>query len=279
MSQPAETTVSNGTDPVTIDHEQRRRDGLARYAEIMGVPHPAPQSPRTATLIDFVFAEIWSRPVLTRRERRFISLTCAAATDSLSTLADLLYGALASDEMSYAELGEWVLHYAVYCGWGKAETAERILDEQWQRLHRARGELVPPRPEHPQTTVPEDQELRKQGGEQEFRDTNFVPSPARGVPYYDDGILNFVFGDMWKRPGLSRRDRRWITLACVGVDDTVGPIRSHVYSAMKGGDISYEEMREMVLQFAAYAGWPKGSLMQQTVDEEHTRVVTEGSQS
>jgi 4-carboxymuconolactone decarboxylase len=87
--------------------------------------------------------------------------------------------------------------------------------------------------------------------------------------------LNFVFGDLWKRPGLSRRDRRWITLACVGLDDTVTPIRSHVYSALKTGDIRFDEMREMVLQFAAYSGWPKASFMQQVVDESHDRVTQE----
>jgi 4-carboxymuconolactone decarboxylase len=124
------------------------------------------------------------------------------------------------------------------------------------------------------SVISADQELRKQGGEQEFEDVNWVQAPPRGVPYYDNGILNFVFGDMWKRPGLTRRDRRWI-LACVGLDDTVGPIQSHVYSAMKSGDISFDEMREMVLQFAAHSGWPKGSFMQATVDAMHQRILDE----
>jgi 4-carboxymuconolactone decarboxylase len=64
-----------------------------------------------------------------------------------------------------------------------------------------------------------------------------------------------------------------MTLACVGLDDTLIPVRSHVYSAMKTGDVTYDEMREMVLQVAASSGWPKASFMQQTVDEEHARVV------
>ena len=65
----------------------------------------------------------------------------------------------------------------------------------------------------------------------------------------------------------------------MGLDDTMGPIRSHVYSAMKTGDISHEEMREMVLQLAAYAGWPKASIMQQTVDELHLQIEEEGETS
>lgn len=50
-----------------IDHVARRRRGLQLYREIMAREHPEPTSPRAATLIDFVFAEIWSRPGLSRR--------------------------------------------------------------------------------------------------------------------------------------------------------------------------------------------------------------------
>jgi 4-carboxymuconolactone decarboxylase len=241
----------------------------------MGVPAPSPATPRAATLIDFVFAEIWSRPGLSRRDRRLVTLTCLAATDALASLGDHVYGALVAGDLTYDELGEWVLHFAVYCGWGKAETAEQVIDRQWRRLHDERGEPVPTADEAPLTTVPADQELRKQGGEAEFRVVNCAPSPPRGIPYYDDGILNFVFGEMWQRPGLSRRDRRWITLACVGIDDAVIPIQSHVYSAMKTGDVTFAEMQELVLHFAAYAGWPKASFLQQTVDAQHGRIEAE----
>ena len=236
---------------------------------------PEPVSPRSGALIDFVYAEVWSRPAISRRERRLVTLACAGGADGHETLADHLYAALASGDLTYEELHEVLLQFAVYCGWAKAETFERILEEQWALLHSERGTTPPPRREEPITAIPADQELRKQGGEQEFRDVNFVPAPPRGVPYYDAGILNFVFGDLWKRPGLSRRDRRWVTVPCVALDDAVGPIRSHVYSAMKSGDIAFDEMRELVLQFAAYSGWPKGSFLQQVVDEEHARVLDE----
>ncbi len=220
-----------------VDYAERRRRGLALYREIMQAEHPEPDSARGAALIDFVFAEIWSRRGITRRERRLIALSCAAGADALDTVGDHCYAALKSGDLSFDELDELVLHFAVYCGWAKAQTIERILDVQQARVYAERGEAAPAREREPLTTVAADQEMRKQGGEQEFRDVNCAPSPPRGVPYYDDGILNFVFGDMWKRPGLSRRDRRWITLACVGLDDTIGPIRSHVYSAMKSGDM------------------------------------------
>jgi 4-carboxymuconolactone decarboxylase len=261
---------------VTVaNYEQRRRRGAELYAEIMGKEAPATTSPRAAALIDFVFAEIWSRDTIRRRERRLITLACAGGADGHETLADHVYGALTTGDLTYDELQEVILHFAVYCGWAKAESFERILDEQWRLLHAERGTTAPERSDEPLTSIPADQELRKQGGEQEFADVNWVPAPPRDVPYYDDGILNYVFGDLWKRPGLSRRDRRWVTVPCVALDDAVGPIQSHVYSALRSGDIAIEEMRELVLQFAAYSGWPKASFLQQTVDEQYARVVAE----
>jgi 4-carboxymuconolactone decarboxylase len=41
--------------------------------------------------------------------------------------------------------------------------------------------------------------------------------------------------------------------------------------------ITFDEMRELVLHFAAYSGWPKASFLQQTVDAQQARVVEETS--
>jgi len=46
---------------------------------------------------------------------------------------------------------------------------------------------------------------------------------------------------------------------------------------LRSGDISFDEMRELVLHFAAYSGWPKASFLQQTVDAMYARVLEETS--
>lgn len=85
--------------------------------------------------------------------------------------------------------------------------------------------------------------------------------PDRTQPYSHAGMLNFVFGEMWDRPGLDRVSRRYVTLTCVGLCDGLGPIVSHIYAAMKTNQVAQPEMREFVLHFATYAGWPKASAM------------------
>ncbi len=205
-------------------------------------------------------------------------MTCAAGADAHTTVAEHFYAALKTGQFTVDELDEFVLHFALYCGWPKAEVVETILDRQLTRLADEGAAVAPRRCPQPLSAAPADQERRKQGGEQCFREVNCYGPPPRGVPYYD-GILTFVFGELWQRPGLNRRDRRWITWASAGLDDTIVPIQSHVYSAMKSGDITYDEMREMVLQFAAHSGWPKAQYMQHTTtnkrkDEDDHDILT-----
>lgn len=87
------------------------------------------------------------------------------------------------------------------------------------------------------------------------------PGPQLPAAYSDAGIKNFVFGEMWQRPGLDQRSRRWITLCGVGASDTPNPIVTHVYAALNAGDATLAEMHEFILQFAFEVGWPKGSVM------------------
>jgi 4-carboxymuconolactone decarboxylase len=119
-------------------------------------------------------------------------------------------------------------------------------------------------------------ERREQYGRDWFHYTMTIPAPPSDSAYRQAGIANFVFAEMWSRPGLDMRARRWITLACVGAADTTVPITAHVYAAMKSGDISYDEMMEFVLHFAVYSGWPKASIMEQVVREQWAKIEAEG---
>src|SRR3954469_9148614 len=87
-------------------------------------------------------------------------------------------------------------------------------------------------------------------------------SPEPTGAYLESGVIGYVFGEMWRRGVLTARDRRWITLTCVGAAGAITPIETHVYAALKSGDVSYEEFDEFVLHLATQIGWPKASVMQ-----------------
>ncbi|MHC9295471.1 carboxymuconolactone decarboxylase family protein [Mycobacterium sp. LTG2003] len=256
--------------------DTRSERGRREFAEVMTFSAPADPTPATANLIDFVFAEVWTRPGLSRRDRRFITLPCVAAADAEGALRDHVYAALNSGDVTITEIRETVLHFAVYGGWPKASRFNIMVDEQWDRIHRERG-LTPPPPEPLLPLVtPSDPESRLACGEQSFKDINCMPfAPIRDNPYSGAGILNFVFGEMWLRPGLGMKERRLVTVACVAFQDAPLPIMSHVYAALKSRDVSFEEMDELALHFAAYYGWPKASHLNQVIGEQKQRVLAE----
>ncbi|MFJ9173980.1 carboxymuconolactone decarboxylase family protein [Streptomyces sp. NPDC102360] len=215
----------------------------------------------------FLNEQVWSRPGLSRRDRRWVTLTCVAAADAPEPIEEQVHAALAGGDISLEEMLEFVLHFAVYCGWPKASHLEGAIGRQWDRIHRERGEETPPWPELANDTLgPTDAEKRLERGVQEFVDVNLVPAPPATSPYRHAGILSFVFGHVWQRPGLARRDRRIVTVACVALDDSPTPLRSHVTAALHSGDVTKVEMDEIVLQFAAYYGFAKGDALADAVE-------------
>jgi 4-carboxymuconolactone decarboxylase len=105
-------------------------------------------------------------------------------------------------------------------------------------------------------------------GGQEFADVNLISIGNRAdTPYQHVGILNFVFGHVWQRPGLGHRDRRFVTVASVGLCEAPIPIDSHVGSALKSGQISKTEMDELILHFAAYGGEVRAAAMRTAAEK------------
>jgi 4-carboxymuconolactone decarboxylase len=66
-----------------------------------------------------------------------------------------------------------------------------------------------------------------------------------------------LFGDVWERPGLSKRDRSLITVAILAATYRPGQLDSHLRLALKNG-VTREELVEALTHLAFYAGWPSG---------------------
>ncbi len=66
---------------------------------------------------------------------------------------------------------------------------------------------------------------------------------------------NVLFGDVWERPGLSKRDRSLITVAALIAMNRPEQLRSHLQRARENG-VTKEELSEVMTHLAFYAGWP-----------------------
>jgi 4-carboxymuconolactone decarboxylase len=243
------------------------------FRAVMLMDPPVAATPFEHASQEFLFGEVWSRPGLSVRDRRLVTLSCVGGADAVPPIEAHVYAALASGDITPLEMSEVVLHFAVYCGWPKGSALEGAMKMQWARIQAERGETPTAWEALDNSTLgPSDIETRLAGGEACFAEINFVPAPARDSPYFQAGIINFVFGHLWQRPNLSRRDRRLVTLPCVGLSDSIYPIHSHISSALQSGDISYAEMQEIILHFAAYYGFAKGQIMNEVAAEEWERV-------
>jgi len=77
---------------------------------------------------------------------------------------------------------------------------------------------------------------------------------------------DFVFSEVWSRPGLDRRSRLWITLACVCAARSPIAMQTYVRAALRSGDVTMPELREFALHFAVFQGFPKGAEVDAMLD-------------
>lgn len=67
--------------------------------------------------------------------------------------------------------------------------------------------------------------------------------------------VDHVLGNLWSRPQLSRRDRSMIVVTFLSTIGAVEELKSHVRGALQHG-LKRDEVEEIVLQVAGYAGFP-----------------------
>ena len=111
-----------------------------------------------------------------------------------------------------------------------------------------------------------EEETRRTRAARVFEEVNGFPAPAGERDPLTEVAVDHVFGDIWTRPGLTRKERRWIALSCAAAAGAPVAMEAHVGAALRTGDITIEEMREFVLQFAVYQGFPKATALRATVE-------------
>ena len=64
-----------------------------------------------------------------------------------------------------------------------------------------------------------------------------------------------LFGDVWERPQLSKRDRSLITCAALVATGKTEQMSFHFPRAIENG-VTREELVELITHLAFYVGWP-----------------------
>lgn len=72
---------------------------------------------------------------------------------------------------------------------------------------------------------------------------------------FQDLITRYAWGEIWTRPGLTRRSRSLIVIATMVALNRPDELRLHIRAAFNNG-VTRDEIKEVLLQSAIYCGVP-----------------------
>ena len=87
------------------------------------------------------------------------------------------------------------------------------------------------------------------------------PSGKRGdelsevVPAFTEMTDRILYGEVWEREGLAKRDRSLLTIAALATANRHQQLEAHIGFALDNG-VTKEELGEAILHLAFYASWP-----------------------
>jgi 4-carboxymuconolactone decarboxylase len=82
-----------------------------------------------------------------------------------------------------------------------------------------------------------------------------MPKPDPNSSLYVSQMMRHLFAETWGREALSVRDRRLIIMGVLAASGQADKVEIQFRRAQQLGELSLDELEEVVLQLAAYCGW------------------------
>ena len=109
--------------------DELRRKGLDKMNEVYGWEMPDMPGDYFALTVDHLFADIWSRPGLSMRDKRIMTLSVVTAL-GLPDLAEIqVNAALHNGELTEAELREMAIFITHYVGFPLGSTFNNVVEK------------------------------------------------------------------------------------------------------------------------------------------------------
>lgn len=115
------------------DNPTVRERGLAKMSEVYGWEFRDGPGEHFAVTADHLFADIWSRPALTNRDRRLLLLGALTAQGLFDVAGIQIGSALHNEELTEEQLREIALFLCHYVGWPAGTTLDRVIGTQLEQ--------------------------------------------------------------------------------------------------------------------------------------------------
>ncbi len=99
--------------------------------------------------------------------------------------------------------------------------------------------------------------------------------PPKGAMAFSDLMLESLFAEVWTREELSIRDRRLILLGVIGALGEKDTFAIQARAALKNGELTPEQLREVVIMLANYAGYPRAAGMLGIVEQQIAAIASD----
>lgn len=86
-----------------------------------------------------------------------------------------------------------------------------------------------------------------------------VPVLPEGLMDVADIMTEDLFGAIWTRPALDVRDRRLIVMGVIAAIGGPATWEIQCKAALMRGDLTSEELREVLIQATPYVGYPRAA--------------------
>jgi 4-carboxymuconolactone decarboxylase len=192
---------------------------------------------------DVLFGEVWLRKELAPRDRSLITLAALISTGKSAQIAGHARRAL-DNGVQPGEIGELITHLAFYSGWPNAISAvtevKKVFDER--KIGAVGASSAAP--------------ITLEAAAEAARAAAVNGSVAPTAPALAELTNRVLFGDLWRRPELSPRDRSLVTMAALIAIGQPEQLPFHANRAMDNG-LTRVEAAEVPAHLGFYAGWPR----------------------
>jgi 4-carboxymuconolactone decarboxylase len=203
-------------------------------------------APGLATLTDDVlFGDVWVRPELSPRDRSLVTVSVLIATGKTGQLSGHLGRAL-TNGLKPSEASGLLAHLAIYCGWPSAVSALGVYDGVYQARNIDTSRL---RAAAARLPVPASEAARARATDADLGTT---------APKFVQLTNDVVFGDLWRRPDLSPRDRSLVTIAALAAMGDDDQLDVYLRRGIESG-LTRAQIAEALTHLGFYAGWPKAT--------------------
>lgn len=191
-----------------------------------------------------VMGDLWQRTDLSPRDRSLVTVTTLVAGGHTAQLPFHLDRAL-DNGVTPSEIAEVITHLAFYAGWPRSMSAAGVAKEVFARRGIGADQVTA----GPTEPLPVDEASDK------ARIASVDKAVGGVVPALGDYTNSVLFNDVWRRPGLSPRDRSLVTVSALVTGGNTALLVGHLNRALDNG-LTRAEAGAVITHLAFYAGWP-----------------------